>query len=751
MSTITLKVAEFLRVFWGSSPRSKTPAAKFINKAIVGVLLLSFVGCAIATYSALGHGTPLSGNPETVIWLLNADLIILVLLGVILARRVVALWSGRKRGLTGSHLHVRLVYSFSLLAAVPAIVMTVFSALFFHYGVQAWLNERVQGAINNSYAVAEAYLQEHKQSIAADVRLMAQDILRWDEQFVSQQNEAFEEFLRRQSFVHDLPEAIVFDTDGRIYGRSGLTFSLEFETIPTYVLRSAAEGETVVLTTAKDDRVRALVEVNKDSNKFLYVGRMIDPAVLGYLNAAEAASNDYSNLRARYADLQITVILIFVAVAMMLLLLAIWLGLVLARQLVQPISRLVDATDQLRSGDFSARLPEDGSLEEFDHLAQAFNKMTAQIQAQRGELLNVNRQLDARRRLIETVLRGVTTGVVGLGKDGRIHLANMAAQKLLRQDDSQDIVGLPLEELLGESLSLFEQAKQRPQKVHQDEIEVFNAENGRRIYVLRIVIEQLDDEDIGAIITLDDITDIQKAQKKAAWSDVARRIAHEIKNPLTPIQLSAERLKRRYASQITDKPEVFLQCTDTIIRHVGDIGHMVSEFSAFARMPEPQMQATQKLETLIEESIFLQKQAFPNIDFVFDDKAPRRPMRLSLDPQQIRQVFTNLLQNAAESILEKNDKGTIHIISHYDKESGLHIIINDSGPGFPEEYHPSQLLEPYITLKDSGTGLGLAIVKKIMDDHDASITLGTPEWIDTVTSWKPLGGAVIVISFPGGA
>ena len=714
-------------------------------------LLLVFIVCAVATYAALGQGTPLSGNPEIVIWLLNADLIILVLLGVILARRVAALWSGRKRGLTGSHLHVRLVYSFSLLAAVPAIVMTVFSALFFHYGVQAWLNERVQGAINNSYAVAEAYLQEHKQSIAADVRLMAQDVLRWDEQFIaSQDNKDFEEFLRHQSFIHDLPEAIVFDTDGRIYGRSGLTFSLEFETIPTYVLRSAAQGETVVLTTPTDDRVRALVQVDKDRNKFLYVGRMIDPAVLGYLNAAEAASNDYSNLRARYADLQITVILIFVAVAMMLLLLAVWLGLILARQLVQPISRLVEATDQLRSGDFSARLPEDGSLEEFDHLAQAFNKMTAQIQAQRAELLCVNRQLDDRRRLIETVLRGVTTGVVGLGKDGRIHLANMAAQKLLRQDDDQDIVGLPLQDLLAEAMALLAQAKKKPQKVYQDEIEVFNADNGRRIYVLRIVIEQLDDEDIGAIITLDDITDIQKAQKKAAWSDVARRIAHEIKNPLTPIQLSAERLKRRYADKITDKPEVFLQCTDTIIKHVGDIGHMVAEFSAFARMPEPQMQPKQKLETLIEDSIFLQKQAFPQITFIFDDKAPRRPMRLSLDPQQIRQVFTNLLQNAAESIMETAQEGTIQIISHYDKETGLHIIISDSGPGFPDAYHPSQLLEPYITLKDSGTGLGLAIVKKIMDDHDASITLGTPDWMSSVKSWTPLGGAVIVISFPGG-
>lgn len=751
MAISSFKPNDFVRLLWGSVTADAASPFRMWSRRIAVLLVIAFVICAVATFAALREGTPLSGNPETVIWLLNADLVILMLLAVILARRVVSLWSGRKRGLTGSHLHVRLVYSFSLLAAVPAIIMTVFSALFFHYGVQAWLNERVQGAINNSYAVAQAYLQEHKQSIAADIRLMAQDINRWDEQALSSEADDFEDFLRQQSFVHDLPEAIVFDTEGHIYGRSGLTFSLEFESIPTYALRSAMDGEIVVLTTGTDERVRALLKLRNEANKYLYVGRMIDPAVLSYLNATQEASSDYSTLRARYADLQITVILIFVAVAMMLLLIAVWLGLVLARQLVQPISRLVDATDQLRGGNFSARLPEDGKLEEFDHLAQAFNRMTEQIQIQRTELLAANRQLDERRRLTETVLRGVTSGVIGLDQGGVIHLANTAAQRLLQPDDDRDIVGLALHDVLEEAVSALEAAQQAPDKIHQSEIEVYTSKKGRRIYVVRIVIETIDKEEIGAIITLDDITDIQKAQKQAAWADVARRIAHEIKNPLTPIQLSAERLKRRYLEQITEKPDVFLQCTETIIKHVGDIGHMVSEFSAFARMPEPNMQPKQKLETLIEESIFLQKQAFTDVDFVFDDKAPRRPMRLTLDPQQMRQVFTNVLQNAAESIMaddKTRHNGTIQVLSHYDKEHGLQIIITDSGPGFPDGHHPSQLLEPYMTQKDGGTGLGLAIVKKIMDDHGGSITLGTPEWLKTIKDWKPLGGAVIILSFP---
>ncbi len=719
------------------------------------LLVVASIISGIATYAALTETPPLGNDPDTVIWLLNIDFIILLMLVALIARRIVRLWSGRKRKLAGSHLHVRLVYTFSILAAAPAIIMTVFSLFFFHYGVQTWFSQRVQTAIHESQAVAQAYLEEHKQIIKADTLAMANDLNRQATYLIGNE-QAFEQVMQTQSLLRNLSEAIVFDASGRVIARSGLTFSLEFEEVPQDVMRQADEGEVVITTGANDDRVRALIKLGNMMDTFLYVGRMVDPQVLSHVTATRQASEDYADLQTRYSGLQITVTMIFVVVGLVLLLVAIWFGLILARQLVNPISTLITTADRVRAGDFSARVPGDQSaIQEFDYLARSFNRMTKQIQEQQNELIDANRQLDRRRRFTETVLEGVSSGVIGVDDKGKINLANSSAVKLLEAEEKY-LVGTKIEVVIPELKQLLKHAHSSRDKLTQAEIPVEREEGSRQIFLVRIAIELIGDEDMGAIITFDDITDLQSAQRKAAWADVARRIAHEIKNPLTPIQLSAERLRRKYLEQIKDDPETFSQCTDTIIKHVGDIGRMVNEFSSFARMPEPVMKY-EDIGKQVEETLFLHRQAHPKIKFNltgFDEQE----FYTQLDPQQIRQALNNLLQNAIDSIYSrieqdkssgrKTKKGRIDLVLSTYGDDEIALVISDNGLGLPKNENPVHLTEPYVTHKPKGTGLGLAIVKKIMEDHKGSLLLERPEWLDTVEDWNDIGGATIILLFP---
>ncbi|MCE7886061.1 MAG: PAS domain-containing sensor histidine kinase [Alphaproteobacteria bacterium PRO2] len=708
------------------------------------LLIIAAIASGIATYAALTETPPLGNDPDTVIWLLNIDLIILLLLVALIARRIVSLWSGKKRGLAGSHLHVRLVYIFSILAAAPAIIMTIFSAFFFHFGVQTWFSTRVQTAIEESQAVAEAYLEEHRQVIRADTMAMATDLDR-EAPILMNNQEAFDKFVQTQSLLRNLSEVIVFEPSGKVLARSGLTFSLEFEDVPEDSMRRAAEGEVVIMTGGNDDRVRALVKLNNFFGTYLYVGRMVDPKVLSHVTSTREASRDYEDLQARYSSLQVTVTMIFVVVGLVLLTLAMWFGLILARQLVTPISALISTADRVRAGDMSARVPEQDTLQEFDYLAQAFNRMTKQIQEQQNELIEANRQLDRRRRFTESVLTGVSAGVLGIDVKSQINIANSSAAELLGFKD--DLVGRNIMDILPALQGLLEQAHKRSGKTTQGEIPYISSSGARHIFLVRIVIEVIGDQEVGAILTLDDITELQSAQRKAAWSDVARRIAHEIKNPLTPIQLSAERLKRKYLGQIKEDPETFSLCTETIIKHVEDIGRMVSEFSSFARMPEPVMELD-NLSRHIKEAIFLHKQAHRGISIDYRE-VPGGNFQVQFDAQQIRQALNNLIQNAVDSIAaQQGTKGLIDIVvAQYGRDEVV-VAVSDNGPGLPKNASPESLTEPYVTHKVKGTGLGLAIVKKIMEDHGGRLVLGTPEWLKSIEGWKDLGGATIILVLP---
>ncbi|MCB1782604.1 MAG: PAS domain-containing sensor histidine kinase [Alphaproteobacteria bacterium] len=707
-------------------------------------LVLSAIASGFATYAALNETPPFGRDTGSVIWLMNIDLIILLLLASLIARRIVMLWSGRKRGLAGSHLHVRLVYVFSILAAAPVIIMTVFSAFFFHFGVQAWFSQRVQTAINESQAVAQSYLEEHKQVIRADTLAMADDLNRQADILLLNPR-AFDTIMDTQSSLRNLSEALVFDEKGKIIARAGLTFALELEKVPPYALHQADEsGDVVLMTTQSKDRVRALVKLHNFENTYLFVGRMVDPQVLKHLRSTEEATQDYNDLQSKYGDLQVTVTLLFVVVGLLLLFAAIWSGLILARQLVTPISHLIFAADRVRAGDLTAHVNEDEDMEEFEFLAKSFNRMTRQIQQQRNELIEANRQIDSRRRLTESVLSGVSSGVLGVDKDGTINLANASAASLLEQDVAA-ITGQPLTKVLPELEETLEKAGGRAGKITQTEIEVVSASKTKHTFLFRISTEKT-----GMIVTFDDITELVSAQRKAAWSDVARRIAHEIKNPLTPIQLSAERLRKKYMNQIQTDQETFARCTETIIRHVGDIGRMVDEFSAFARMPEPVLRDESLLE-LTKDSLILSQQAHREITFKLNEPTPQINYKASIDAQQVRQALTNLIRNAVDSVHSqfKNETGgKIDILIAAHGKDELFIAVTDNGQGFPEGENPATLTEPYVTHKRKGTGLGLAIVKKIMEDHGGQIILGTPSWLKDNNNWQDLGGACVVLLFP---
>ncbi len=716
-----------------------------------GILLVfAAIVSGFLTYGALTQTPPFGNNPDTVIWLLNIDLIILLLLVSLIARRLVSVWSNKKRGIAGSHLHVRLVYIFSILVAVPTIIMAVFSALLFHYGVQAWFNQRVQTAINESSAVAQSYLEEHKQVIRADTMAMAGDIDRQGDLMMLDER-LFSKVIDTQSLLRNLSEAIVITRSGQVLARSILTFTLEYDLPSDFSFKQANEGDVVLMMNEDQDRVRALTQLKSIPEAYLYVGRMVDPEVLSHLSAADMAVQDYNNLQARYSGLRITVLMLFVVVALLLLLAAIWSGLLLAKQLVNPIGELVQAADRMRAGDLSSRLPtEAGRIEEFEYLAKSFNRMTSQLQSQRDALIDANLQIDRRRRLIETVLAGVSSGVIGVDGHGIINLANSSASELLAKSHEQ-ITGHYVLDIIPELRELLDSIATKPKKMVQKEIPVYFKKLGRRSFLFRISIEVIEEDMTGLIITFDDITELQSAQRKAAWSDVARRIAHEIKNPLTPIQLSAERLKRKYLKEINSDPKTFEQCTDTIIKHVGDIGRMVDEFSSFARMPDPILKI-QDPSKYIEESLILTKQAHENV--LLDINNVAQKSMVNCDGQQIRQVMNNLLKNAIESVQmrpdkeQQNNKGEVSVLIGQHNDDEVFVSVTDNGIGLPGDEDITKLTEPYITHKPKGTGLGLAIVKKIVEDHGGSIVIGAPEWLESIDSWTNKGGACFVVTLP---
>jgi len=708
-----------------------------LSVALVVAALLS----GVAIYLALTGAFGIAPEPRTIFLLLLLNLVVLLLLGTVVARRLVALWLERRRGLAGARLHARLVLLFGLVAVTPAIVVAVFSTLFLNFGMEVWFSSQVRTAVKDSLIVAQAYLQEHQQSISAEVLAMAND-LRREGPLLLVNRQRFEQTMRLQSTLRSLSEAVIIDRNRQIIARAGYSLVLEFDPeLPDWALQRARNGELVILASETEDRVRALVQLDPQADTFLYVGRLIDPRVLAHLDKTRGAVQIYERLEGQRSGLQITFALIFFVVALLLLFAAVWVALIFATQLVRPISNLVAATDRVRAGDLSARVPEGPTDDEIASLSRAFNRMTGQLESQQNDLMSANSQLEERRHFIELVLSGVSAGVIALDGRGRIDLANRSASELLATDLGGHI-GTDLAKVVPELAGLVRAVRRRTARAAGRQIDLVR-DGTTRTLLVRVVAELGETGLVGFVVTFDDVTALLAAQRKAAWADVARRIAHEIKNPLTPIQLSAERLKRRYLKEITSDPETFIACTDTIVRQVGDIGRMVDEFSSFARMPAPAMR-DEDIVRLCRQAVFLQQSAHPAI--AYEGVYPDDSLRISCDGRQVSRALTNLLQNAADSIDGRDTpaagempEGRIWL--RLTSEPGRVVVgVEDNGRGLPTRQR-DRLTEPYVTTRAKGTGLGLAIVKKIMEDHGGDLILDD----------RAGGGAVARLVFQLGA
>jgi len=675
-------------------------------------------GCL--TYAVMTGLLSYAPTTEGLIGLMALNLtLVLALIGLI-AWRLMRLWTERRSGIAGARLHVRLVAMFAAVAVTPAILVAVFAAVTLNYSVEAWFSKSVRDALSNAVLIADRYEQEHEHLIVADAYEIANSIERDPQLFNGNKVDAGKLFAKLATLTKDrgLQASYIIDSQGHILGSTKQRSLPDIKPPSPDVIHEAATHDFVIDANSKLGVVRALIRMQALNDAYLLVVRAIDPEVFAYYQSMVAAKADYQQKERNQFYWQVFFGVLYALVVVLFLLASMWLGLWAANRLVRPISRLIGAAERVSEGDLKAQVEIERGDDELGNLGRAFNRMTQQLDAQRSELMDASQQIDVRRRFTEAVLAGVSAGVVGLDIDGNVTIVNRAAARLLNATPDE-MEGRHYSEAVPELAGLIRRAAQESGGKASGEAAVKRDGTARTLSV------QVNTEagHAGFVVTFDDITELVSAQRTAAWADVARRIAHEIKNPLTPIQLSAERLKRKYALEVETDPEVFAQCTDTIIRQVGDIGRMVDEFSSFARMPSPIMRR-ENLQELVQQAVFLQRVAHSSI--VFESKLPPAPVYAHCDGRLLSQAMTNVLKNAAEAVDAREAEGDAVegriVIALEASEDAAAIRIRDNGIGLPPE-HRHRLTEPYVTTRAKGTGLGLAIVRKILEDHGGEIAI----------------------------
>ncbi|MDO8287808.1 MAG: PAS domain-containing sensor histidine kinase [Parvibaculum sp.] len=726
---------------WRLLSRRGFSGALAVGLVIVAVFLGTF------TYMTLTGLTPLKPSRGLVISLLLANLTIVLVLFALISWRVIRIIMARVSGAAGSKLHARLVAMFSIVAVMPAIIVAVFAAVTLNRGLDAWFSERTQIIISNAQTVAEAYLSEHQHVLRGDAVAMVTDLDR-DSLYLSTNPTQFQELVGTQAALRSIPDAYVINEAGRVLARASVAGTPTIGLPTPEQFAAAKAGQAILFTVDSVDQIRALVKLKTVDDAFLYVARPVDARVLDHLAQTREAVHEYENLEQRRSAFQITFALIYVAVALVTLLAAIWLGLWASNRIVDPIGKLVDAAEKIYAGDLSARVVPGDTGDELDMLSSAFNRMTSQLESQRNALIEANYQFDQRRQFTEAVLSGVSAGVFGLDNEGIINHANRAALRFFDLEES-DVVGHDIAGIVPEMAGMFIEAQSHSERRARAQIVIHRGGVDRTLNI-RVTREVTDSGVGGFVLTFDDITELVDAQRTSAWADVARRIAHEIKNPLTPIQLSAERLRRKYSKEILTDPEVFLQCTETIIRQVGDIGRMVDEFSSFARMPEAVIKSIEMNE-IVRQAAFLQRIGHPEIEYILD--LPLTSVWLDCDGRLLSQALTNILKNAAEAIRghdaddepqggsKDGDAGRI-LVRLTEEPEFITIEVRDTGCGLPQA-NRTRLTEPYMTTRTKGTGLGLAIVNKVMEDHGGTLEL---EDVPVTDDWE--GGALVRLTFP---
>ncbi|WP_446698615.1 ATP-binding protein [Aquabacter sp. L1I39] len=693
------------------------------------MVLLALIS-ALATFLILMGLTPVVPTHEVVIGLLAGNALAVAVLSVMVGREVWRIMRARRRGRAAARLHVRIVSLFAIVAVVPAILVAVVASLTLDRGLDRWFSVRTREIVASAVQVAQTYVREHALNIRGDVLAMGNDLTRLKPLFDTDR-ERFRQILTAQAALRNLPGSVIIDKDLKVIERAQINAGREFLVPSNIAIGEATVEQPVIYLPSDADYVGAVVKLRDYDDLYLYVARPIDPRVIGYLKATRDTLADYESLEERRFGVQVAFALMYTVITLIVLLSAVWLGLNFSKWLVAPIRRLMSAADHVAAGNLDVQVPVYRSEGDLAALGETFNKMTAELRQQRDALLRANDQMDSRRRFTEAVLSGVGAGVIGIDAELKVTILNRSAERLLGMKEPE-VLGQILSDVVPEAEHLIAEAKaDERQRTVQGTITV-NREGRERVFTVRLTTEQSGEGSHGWVVTLDDITALIAAQRTSAWADVARRIAHEIKNPLTPIQLSAERLKRKYGKHITQDRDVFDQCTDTIIRQVGDIGRMVDEFSSFARMPKPVVDSQDLAET-IRQTIFLMRVGHPDVSFEAD-VPPELPARF--DRRLISQALTNIIKNAAEAIeavpADQRGKGRVRVSA---VRAGEDLIVDviDNGTGLPQESR-NRLLEPYVTTREKGTGLGLAIVGKIMEEHGGGIELndapeGRGAWI----------------------
>jgi two-component system nitrogen regulation sensor histidine kinase NtrY len=712
-----------------------------LSRPALTALAVAFaaVVSGVLTYLNISGFAPYESPPQTLVVLFVVDFALVLALGVLIAWRLTRIWSERKMGAAGSRMHVRLVGMFSAIAVIPAILVAIFAAVSLNLGVEAWFSERVQTALTNSVRVADAYVEEHKQVIRADILAMAFDLERAGPLLQSDQKRIVD-ILETEAKIRALPAVYIVDSTGRTIASAKLATMPDRGPVTAQQIADSQSGNVVLLEDPDENAVSALVKLNAFVDAYLLVTRAVDPMVLDHQRGTQDAVSEYQRLSQNRSEIQLTFAVLYAVVALLILLAAVWLALWAANRIVAPIGRLAGAAERVSEGDLSVRVETGPDDDEVGALSDTFNRMTSQLEAQRKDLVDANSQLDARRRFTEAVLAGISAGVIGIDGEGRVTLLNRTAARML-DIAPEETEGRHYSETIPELAVLIRRGM--TDSIGRASGQVDIRRNGALRH-LNVQMSSEADDKTGYVITFDDITNLVSAQRTAAWADVARRIAHEIKNPLTPIQLSAERLKRKYAGEVTSDPDVFAQCTDTIIRQVGDIGRMVDEFSSFARMPAPVFRR-EVVQELLRHAVFLQRVAQPQV--AFEVTAPTDPIHFECDGRLVSQALTNVLKNALEAInarMSGGDTAPGRIVIDVQVKNGRVIIaIRDNGIGLPTEQR-HRLTEPYVTTRAKGTGLGLAIVRKILEDHGGELSLD--DSFDETTA--EIAGAVIRMQFP---
>lgn len=713
----------------------------------IATLGLVILGPVLATITFLMLGPFNQGASNTGLRIvLLADLVYILFVATLVLGQLARLIAARRAQSAGSRLHLRLIGVFALLAFLPTVTVAVFAGLTVNVGLEGWFSERVRTVVSTSLAAAEAYEAEHREGLAEDAQALARhlDTVRRSTAFMSDADLRVVLSDAQPQIQRGLREAFIIDGAGEIQARGEGSYLFDYERPSEQQLTAATVEGLYIVQDWDNNEFRALVPLGAFVDRFLYVSRDVDGEILNLLDETQETIRLYQQLENQRGRVLFEFGLLYLGFAVILILAAIWLGLWFAERLSRPVGRLTMAAQQVGAGDLDVQVLEEPHSDEISMLGRYFNQMTRQLKGQRETLLQSTRQIERRRRLFDSVLSSVTSGVVGLDAEGCVTFVNRSAKRLL--DWSGDEQSLALGVAIPEFSDLFDDLRSGCKEVVQSEIKVTRQGRAETLLVRMATRRREDGHLEGFVVAFDDVTDLVSAQRMAAWGDVARRIAHEIKNPLTPIGLSAERINRKFGSELdADGAEKLAHMTDVIVRQTNDLRHIVDEFSKFARMPEPDRK-TEDLVAILRDAVLLQQTGQPDVEVSAD--LPERPLFLQIDSTMIGQAFTNLIKNAGEAIESLQKKGAPEdlvpqIQIGFDlKEAGCRITIADNGIGLPEDR--ARLFEPYVTTRDEGTGLGLPIVKKIIEEHGGTLSLEDAP----VFEGQSHCGAMAVINLP---